>query len=163
MSNNVSEIEALIRDAFRDVTLGDGIGLYEARGMDDYADPRRLAKLRVADEKEDWQSISARALNDCAVSLSFFDEAGMRFHLPAFLIASLQLDEDATVDFDLFFHLIEAMDPRAECSFLTVDQKYAVRQFLLLFDPDITSDRHALAHGLATRWRTDRPDIEATK
>jgi hypothetical protein len=40
---NPQEIAALIEDAFSNVTLGDGIGLREAQGLDDYADAETCA------------------------------------------------------------------------------------------------------------------------
>ncbi|MDB6135962.1 MAG: hypothetical protein JWM59_4205 [Verrucomicrobiales bacterium] len=44
-----------IEAAFHDVVLGDGIGLSEGQGMDDYADAAARATLREDDEKEDWK------------------------------------------------------------------------------------------------------------
>src|SRR5688500_17196676 len=80
----------LIREAFAGVKLGNGIGLQEAQGIDDYADKETCARYRAGDEKEDWTRIPAEELSRCNSSLSFFDAEGMRFHLPAFLVAELQ-------------------------------------------------------------------------
>jgi hypothetical protein len=68
-------------------------------------------------------------LNRCASSLSFFDAEGMRFHLPAYLIADLE----GTLEQDVVFHLT-CFDQR-ELSWLMAlsdAQRDAVREYLLL-------------------------------
>ena len=53
----------LIGEAFRRVVLGDGVGLMQARGLDDYADEKMLAEYRAKDEKRDWAKIPVSELN----------------------------------------------------------------------------------------------------
>ena len=86
---HVDEVIAKISDAFADTKLGDGVGLFEANGLDDYASDEELRRLRASDEKLDWKRISAADLSRCYCSPSFFDPQGFVFHLPAFLIAEL--------------------------------------------------------------------------
>lgn len=122
------EICERIREAFAGVKLGNGIGLQQAQGLDDYADEGTCAAYRKGDEKEDWQRISAEALNRCYSSLSFFDAEGMRFHLPAFLIAEMQGDYHHGMEFtltDLSDYHIE------QFSMLSAKQREAVRTYLL--------------------------------
>ena len=88
-SRKAQEIAALIEESFSGVTLGRGIGLREAQGLDDYANAETCAAYRAGDEKDDWSRISVNDLNACYGSRSFFDAEGMRFHPPAFLIAEL--------------------------------------------------------------------------
>src|SRR5690606_11328391 len=90
MNDDERRIARLIRAAFRDVRLGNGVGLMQAQGLDDYADSKTLAEYRSQDEKDDWSKIPVSELNACYSSLSFFDAEGMRFHLPAFLIADIE-------------------------------------------------------------------------
>ena len=47
--------------------------------------------------QDDWESISSQLLDAHYVALSFFSEAGLRFFLPAYLIADLQ-EELKTAD-----------------------------------------------------------------
>lgn len=75
-----------IRSAFRDIVLEDGIGLWEAQGLDDYADEKTILKLREKDERKNWDNIPYKDITDCQSSLSFFDAKGMRFCLPKFLL-----------------------------------------------------------------------------
>jgi ribosomal protein S18 acetylase RimI-like enzyme len=82
-----------IKNAFQSVRLEDGIGLWEAQGIDDYADSKTLEELRKKDERINWENIPYKDLVDCQSSLSFFDAKGMRFCLPQFLIFDLLADE----------------------------------------------------------------------
>jgi hypothetical protein len=116
-----------IRSAFIGETLGDGVGLMQAQGLDDYADVAMLASYRAADEKNDWSKIEADQLNQCYSSLSFFDAEGMRFHLPAFLIAYLA----GTFRQDILFALTYAEHENlSRFNLLSNSQRNVVRDFL---------------------------------
>ena len=117
-----------IRSAFADVALGEGIGLRQGEGLDDYANARTLALYREQDEKRDWTAISAADLDRYSNSLSFFDVEGMRFHLPAYLVADLE--ENLRVA-DILFHLVH-LDACQRFEKLSAAQRAAVREFLLL-------------------------------
>lgn len=82
-----------IKKAFQSVKLEDGTGLWEAIGIDDYADSKTLEQLRKKDERNLWENIPYKDLVECQSSLSFFDAKGMRFWLPQFLIFDLLADE----------------------------------------------------------------------
>jgi hypothetical protein len=68
----------------------------------------------------DWQAIDARMLDTHCVALSFFSEAGLRFFLPAYLVADLK-EELATAD--PLFTLIQGF------SDVTVTHHAGSRQF----------------------------------
>jgi hypothetical protein len=63
MTADKERVLGLIRSAFRDSTLGEGVGLRQANGLDDYADPQTLAAYRAQDEKSDWSAIPVEDLN----------------------------------------------------------------------------------------------------
>ncbi|QDU26362.1 putative acyltransferase [Anatilimnocola aggregata] len=145
-------IAGLIRAAFHGVTLGNGIGLWEAQGIDDYADDKQVAAYRAQDEKEDWSRISVADLNRCYSSLSFFDAIGMRFHLPAFLLADLS---GTFTSMDILFTLTNR-DAYTTSRFveLSPQQREAVRQFLLLrlADPRQWFNHKSLEDALERYW-----------
>ncbi|WP_164104350.1 DUF6714 family protein [Candidatus Laterigemmans baculatus] len=85
----VDDVISEISDAFADTRLDDGIGLFQANGLDDYASAEELKELRDRDELTDWRRISYADLERCNSAPSFFDARGFVFHLPAFLIAEL--------------------------------------------------------------------------
>lgn len=150
-SAKVDRLYRLIEEAFADVKLGGGIGLMEAQGLDDYANATTLAAYRAGDEKDDWHRISADALNRCSSSLSFFDAEGMRFYLPAFLLADLK----GLYNYGMAFCLTElGGHHRRQFMLLSPAQRDAVRAFLLYIyaDPDYQFDRPRIRRALNTYW-----------
>jgi hypothetical protein len=137
---NAQEIAALIKDAFSNVTLGDGIGLREAQGLDDYADAQTCASYRANDEKNDWSRIPVDDLNACYSSLSFFDAQGMRFHLPAFLIAALNGGYLQDMSFQLAYLNEYSI---GQYALLSPVQRKAIRAYLLFILED---DSYAFSH-----------------
>ncbi|HEY3487865.1 MAG TPA: DUF6714 family protein [Gammaproteobacteria bacterium] len=119
------EIAAHIREAFSGVTLGRGVGLHQAQGMDGYEDETTIAAYRDLDEKLDWSRIPPDALNECSSSLSFFDAEGMRFHLPAYLLADL----DGTYKHGMAYHLTD-VGGFEQFALLSPMQHAAVCEFL---------------------------------
>jgi hypothetical protein len=136
-----------IRTAFAGVALGSGVGLYQAQGLDDYASEAELERLRSKDEKEDWARISADALNECYSSLSFFDPEGMRFHIPAYLIADLDGEYKHGMAFTL-------CNPRDQFTKLSAQQSAAVRLYLqyIVAEDDYDFDRPHIVRALEECW-----------
>lgn len=130
MTSKAPHVADLIRVAFRGVTLGGGVGLLQGQGLDAYAAFATLAAYRARDEKDDWSRITPETLDRCCSSLAFFDAEGMRFHLPAYLLADL---DGTTRTADVTFHLTYTGHGAPErFVLLSVPQREAVRQFLLL-------------------------------
>jgi len=98
---DVGEVEKAIRLAFKEVTLGDGVGLWQAQAIDDYETKSIQLEAREKDEKGNWENLSLENLSRCESSLSFFDDDGMRFHLPAFILAELHEEYCGSVMFHL--------------------------------------------------------------
>ncbi len=147
-------VRSRICAAFADVRLGSGIGLKEAQGLDDYASAETCAQYRTTDEKDDWRCITICQLNESSSSLSFFDAEGMRFHLPAFLIADL----DGTYGHGMAFHLAHVHDfepPRY--ALLSPEQRAAVRAFLIYIADEeyYAYERPHIVRALDEYWRED--------
>ena len=129
MTERERRVLNLIQTAFAGVSLGEGVGLRQGRGLDDYADAQTLASYRAQDEKHDWTAIPVADLNQYSSSLSFFDLDGMRFHLPAYLVADLE----GSLTADVLFHLVYmAQGAASRFDTLSPAQREAVREFLLL-------------------------------
>ena len=117
------ELVDLVRRAFADVKLDDGIGLRESDGIDNYAGPEELKRLRATDEKNDWQKISVDLLNYCNAAPSFLDAKGMRFHTPAFVVSEL----NGEFNQDFIGRLIDGSYSATEFpKLLTNDQRDAI-------------------------------------
>lgn len=143
-----------IRDAFEGVTLGDGVGLYQAQGIDDHDTEEVCQSFRLRDEKDDWQRITSEDLNKCYSSLSFFDAAGMRFHLPAYLLAEI----DGDYKFDLTMDFIDMSDHKMkQFSLFTEQQKKAVADYLRFIQdqPGHWLDVHKIDFALESFWDFD--------
>ncbi len=152
MNQHKKRVLRLIRAAFSGVTLGDGVGLRQAKGLDDYADEKTLADLRSHDEKHDWSAIYVRDLDRYYSSLSFFDPEGMRFHLPAYLVADLKGTLQTA---DVLFHMTDPTDySKSQFENLSDVQRDAVRQFLLLRlrDPNYEFDHPLIESALRHQW-----------
>ncbi len=154
MTEEEDRVLNLIRTAFQAVRLGDGVGLRQGQGLDDYADYETVAKYRLADEKHNWSAIPVEDLDRYSSSLSFFDAEGMRFHLPAYLIADLQ-GALKTPEADILFHLAY-FEHGAMSRFekLSVAQRNAVREFLVLrlSDPEYEFQRPVIERALREYW-----------
>jgi hypothetical protein len=150
MTDDEKSVADVIHKAFAGVKLGQGIGLMQGQGLDDYADDAALAELRSRDEADDWGQIDLDQLNAYSASLAFMDPAGMRFHLPAYLIADLQGGVIAT---DILFYL--ASMPASGC-FRSLDalQRDSVKQFLRLrlSDPDFSFQHAMIKSALENYW-----------
>ncbi|MEN4982381.1 DUF6714 family protein [Acinetobacter modestus] len=140
-----------IESAFAGVTLQEGIGLYEAQGIDDYASQAQCLAYRAKDEKLDWHNISINDLNRCNSSPTFFDAQGMLFHLPAFLLASL--NGDYLHDFTFTLIHINA-DTETRFSLLNAKQRAVVADYLqiLLDEPDYTYHHKEIMSALITGY-----------
>jgi hypothetical protein len=120
----------------------------QGHGLDQYADARSLAAYRAQDEKHDWSAIPVQNLNRCHSSLSFFDAEGMRFHLPAYLIAELE----GSLNMGVVFHLTYVGDGHlSRFDMLSDSLRDAVRQSLLLHMSDVF-DRPLVEMALAEYW-----------
>ena len=143
-------IAAAATEAFAGATLGSGIGLLEANGLDDYANKKTLAAYRDEDEKHDWGVIPLESLNRYSSSLSFFDAEGMLFHLPAYLLADMR----GQYDFDLVYNLTQSMLLKEQCALLTQAQRKVVRAYLQFAEEeeDHEFDREHIQRALQNYW-----------
>ena len=154
MMVNPQHLIHTIQQAFSGVTLGNGIGLSEGNAMDDYASAEERARCRKQDEQTHWYKIPIELLNQYYVALCYFDPEGMRFYLPAFLIADLQ----GQFRFDLIYTFIYLDEYKEQqFSLLNAQQKQAVAQYLrwICTDPNhytTADDTTAIEEALLLFW-----------
>jgi hypothetical protein len=125
------------------------VSLSEAKALDDYESPEVCAQCRKGDEKDDWSRITLEQLNRHYVN-AFFDAEGMRFHLPALLIADLR----GEYHFDLWISLIaRSQHSMNQFYLLSESQRAVVREFLerQLSDPYCVSDEE-IREALQSFW-----------
>ncbi|PYE54837.1 DUF6714 family protein [Deinococcus yavapaiensis] len=85
------ELLAMIRAAFEDVTLGSGVSLREADVIDSYGSLEERKAARALDRKDAWWELPSDDLQN-PWPISFLDDAGFAFYLPAYLTDALRSD-----------------------------------------------------------------------
>lgn len=132
----------LIRSAFAGVTLGDGVGLYEARELDRMSSKEEQALARERDERLDWNRINRADLLRCLFAFYSLDDKGLRFCLPAMMLAELN-------DSGFFYGELIARDTvKNRYALLNRAQKESVREFLLWCVHSERSGRQAIIEAL---------------
>ncbi len=153
MTLSLDSVKSSIRAAFDGVTLGDGVGLWQGQAIDDYEGEDAEASARARDIKHDWSAIPSQDLRRCESSLSFFDADGMRFHIPAFMIAEL----DDHLDVGCLYTLTSVYDDYSlgQLSGLSDGQRAAIVDFLRFMvqeDEDALSDAAKIQRAIDEYW-----------
>lgn len=63
-------LKSQIHKSFANVQLGNGMGLFESQGIDDYETKEKCEAYRKKDEKRNWRALKAKHLNACYSSLT---------------------------------------------------------------------------------------------
>jgi hypothetical protein len=132
---DATELIRTIREAFRDVKLEDGVSLNMTEYNDSGGSVERFKQLAVNDERDDWQRIDDKTLEEFTVTFSFTDWKGFRFYLPAYMIWMIVHPESTSI---IGEHTVYALDPdrmvwlheRTVDKILSKQQIEAVVQFL---------------------------------
>ena len=122
-----------IKEAFKNVELGNGVGLLETEVIDDYGTNAERQKARAKDEKYNWTKLIDNEYLKLFFGyggLSFFDAEGLRFHLPAYMCTTLQNPElDIT---ESLIHCLTNLEKfnRERFQLLNHQQKAVICEFL---------------------------------
>jgi len=132
-----------IEGAFRDVHLGEGIGIFEAWAIDCCVSDKQRKMARARDERVDWTKITDSELEEHSSSLCFMDPDGIRFALPAYMRFAIgNFDRSASLSVDAAIYSLEhgwAASPRAAESF-TKEQLMVIAKFLRVMTIDVGND-----------------------
>ncbi|WP_052754494.1 DUF6714 family protein [Calothrix sp. 336/3] len=95
--SNESEFEsrraaliAEITEAFDGVSRKDGTTLHEAIAMDAWESVEKQRAARCLDLETRWQDVPDDDIIACCSALSFLNEKGFRYYIPAFIICGLR-------------------------------------------------------------------------
>ncbi len=151
----------LIERAFHCVEVGDGVSLHEANIIDNYGTTEERLEARAPDEKHDWRKLIAdpdlaRLCSTAYASLSFFDGAGLRFHLPAcFSRAILHPEDEWVADMleSLVFQLTHLSEYQQE-RFAVLDplQRTCAREMLIYLRDSFWAEGAALDQAIDGYW-----------
>jgi hypothetical protein len=93
MTEFESRRDALIDEitaAFDGVSREDGTTLHQADAIDDRKSPEEELAARQLDQEQRWQDVPDKDIEACCQALTFMDEKGFRYYLPAFMIYGLK-------------------------------------------------------------------------
>ena len=85
-----AELVAEIHAAFGQARLGDGLSLHQAWAMELLQPPEDVLAARALDTEQRWQDIPDDKVEEFHFALTFMDPEGLRFHLPRFMVFSLE-------------------------------------------------------------------------
>jgi hypothetical protein len=150
---------AAIDEAFCGVQLGDGVSLHETVLADNYGTEEQRRAAREPDEKHDWRRLASdpdlRRIAGVG-GLSFYDAAGLRFHLPAYLslaVTDFESDGAGNVLESLMFTLTHFSEHNAgRLSILTPAQRECVREVLLFLRREYELDDPHLDRAISGSW-----------
>jgi Cysteine-rich CPCC len=136
---------AEIAAAFADVTLDGGVSMVEAELIDDYALPSRSERdppPRGHGHGPPWQELTLAGLDRFPWgNFSFQDARGIRYYLPAFMLANLRRDSLGAHG-SLLFTLRSGHQLDALVRLLTAAQRRAVARYLALVANDFARWKH---------------------
>lgn len=125
---NRNNLITQIEEAFKNVSLNDGVGIYEAEAIDNYASEDIRKTERKKDVRNDWTYIIDDVIDQYYSVLSFMDDDGLRFVIPAYMRFAVRFyDTNASASIDAIIHVLA--DSR-QWDFLTNKQKQVVADFL---------------------------------
>lgn len=152
---------AEITAAFDGVSREGGVSLREGIVIDDYGTEDQGRAARLLDTDTRWQDVSDHDLEECCVSLSYFDAIGFRYYLPAYMLRDLRQPFDPLygLSSDTVFHLRLSTDTDGRnynlmrYSLITPQQGKAVCRFLRFMVVHGQSSAQTLAaRGLTAYW-----------
>ncbi|WP_123711418.1 DUF6714 family protein [Sinobacterium caligoides] len=141
-----------IEDAFRNVTLCNGVGIYEANTIDDYASEEERCKQRNRDIREDCKLISDDVIDQHYSVLSFMDEEGLRFCIPVYMRFPVRyFDSYASSSID---SIIYCLANQREWEFLSSKRKRVIANLLsfMVLEEDDNVDTYQASLAYENIW-----------
>jgi hypothetical protein len=165
MTDSQERLLKLIDDAFRGVSLGDGVSLHQTAVIDMCGSLAKQLEARALDEKENWKRLvdDPELKTVCSVGgLSFYDAEGLRFHLPAYLtiaVTALERRETSDIMQSLIFQLTHFTKHQVKrFSILNENQRRCVREVLEFirdeFEPDDEFTRIKIDRAICDYWNS---------
>ena len=122
--STIGQIEA----AFRNVLLEGGVTLHEAEVIDDYGSEVDRRAAREKDPEIRWQEVPDEKIERLQ-GISFLDERGFRFYIPAYMTWTLKnLEKSHSNSVDWTIHSLN--DYRRAAQVFNEEQSKAILRFL---------------------------------
>ena len=151
-------VTALVEHAFAGVELDGGVSLDEAELIDDYALPARTERdppPRGYGKGPPWRELTRAGLDRFPWgNFPFQDARGIRYHLPAFMVAHLRGEPPPALD-SLLFTLASGHQLEALSRLLTAAQRHAVARYLVFVASSAAWCAESAVDALRKRWGED--------
>jgi hypothetical protein len=133
-----AEVVAEIENAFKGISLGNGIGLYEAEAIDICASDKKTLQARFKDREswQKWTEIPAEVIGSFYSALCFVDIEGMRFLLPAYIkyaVENYESSSSASIDSPIYALLSNPVFAQSGIDEYFSPEQYAVFAKFLRF------------------------------
>lgn len=126
------ELIEKISVAFKDVALGNGVSLHQARAIDDYEDPMQARRI---DAEVPWQEIPDDWIKKFHDVFTFMDAKGFRHAIPAYMIWCLKYNLQAENSFGSTVSTLKSRDLRERFfRYLNITQEQVISEFLRFID-----------------------------
>src|SRR2546428_9734138 len=79
-----------IEHAFADVSRDDGCSWQEGDEIDNHGTDEELLAAKALDRDTCWQEVSPELFDQYPSAVAFLDAKGLRYYLPAFMIADIK-------------------------------------------------------------------------
>jgi hypothetical protein len=106
MGSEQSRLEALIRDAFADVSRDGGVSWTESRVIDGVPSPMTREEARLLDTDTSWTHLidDPTWTPNCGVGgFAFLDAIGTRYYLPAAMVRAIRGEDPSRISLALYF------------------------------------------------------------
>jgi len=122
-----------IKEAFKNVKLEDGIGIFEADELDACSSDRKIQKAKAKDRLwwNDWKDIEEKHIAHYSSVMCFMDSQGIKWAIPAYMIYALNNYEDGSFSVDATIYAIErGAIGYDRLDLYTLEQKKVIARFL---------------------------------
>lgn len=148
------EILNLISEAFAGVSREGGVSIHETWVRDCRGTPEECRLARLQDVDQCREDVPEEDLQEFQSALSFYDEIGLRYYLPAYMAWDLRRFEGLEGGTrSMLEYYLEQVDPRHPCRFgiLNAFQSHTVYRFVR-FLAEYSCYAHEMTAAIQNYW-----------
>ena len=132
MNSDREKLILEIKEAFKNVKLEDGIGIFEADELDACSSDKKIQKAKIKDRSwwNDWKNIEEKHIAYYSSVMCFMDSKGIKWAIPAYMIYALNNYENGSFSVDTTIYAIErGARGYDELDLFTIEQKKLLLNF----------------------------------
>ena len=114
MNNKQKQLLKDIKAAFSSVRRENGTTLHQTQAIDDYEGPEQELAARKLDTDKRWEDVSEQDIIKYYSALSFLDNIGYRYYIPAHMSWAVKNYKLGSFDFLILDRILYSLDPGDE-------------------------------------------------